>query len=101
MKRILTGVVLVSAAMMPGVVARAQQTNAYQLCSATSGTPAEQRLASCTSVIEAGTETPENLARAFYNRGIVYFGKQDNDSAIADFDQAISLDPSIAVFFND
>jgi Tfp pilus assembly protein PilF len=38
-------------------------------------------------------ETPLPNARAYLKRGITYRGKGDNDRAIADFTQAIQLDP--------
>jgi tetratricopeptide (TPR) repeat protein len=50
------------------------------------------RISACTAVIQSGT----NLAGAFYNRGAAYHGKDDYDRAIADYSEAIRLDPTIA-----
>jgi tetratricopeptide (TPR) repeat protein len=33
------------------------------------------------------------FAVAYFNRGVIYYGRDDYDSAIADADQAIRLDP--------
>ena len=46
----------------------------------------------CTAVIQSGRENKQNLAIAFYNRGMVYFRKGDDDRAAKDFVQAIRLD---------
>jgi tetratricopeptide (TPR) repeat protein len=50
----------------------------------------------CTSIIDAGTETNENLASAYYNRGNVYMRKGDYDRAIADLSDAIQRKPDLA-----
>lgn len=62
----------------------------------------------CNAIIEAGAETPARLARAYLNRagvrlraypdGGVGFDR-DLDRAIADFSQAIRLDPTLADAF--
>jgi tetratricopeptide (TPR) repeat protein len=88
--RVLMGVAaLLAAAMAPIAAARAQQSDELRAC--TAGTAPEQKLASCTAVIEAGLETPENLAIARDNRGNLYLNKPDYDRAIADFEAAIQL----------
>src|SRR5215472_7723732 len=98
--RAVLGAALLASAVAPLAAARAQQSDEMRLCTtASAGTP-EHRLESCTAVIEAGTETSQNLAIALYNRGSIYLSKPDNDRAIADFDEAIRLDPGDARFFN-
>jgi tetratricopeptide (TPR) repeat protein len=47
-----------------------------------------------TRIIDAGTETSENLAIAHTNRGIGYNRNGDHDLAIADFDKAIQIQPN-------
>ena len=55
---------------------------------------------SCSELIELGKETPKNLAVAFTNRGNGYVFKDDYDRAIADYTEAIRLDPnSVAAYF--
>src|SRR5215471_3757640 len=56
----------------------------------------DERIAACTRVIAAGRG---NLAWAFNNRGNAYQRKGDNDRAIADYDQAIRLDPKNAASY--
>ena len=57
---------------------------------------ADQRISGRTSIIQSGRETRRNLAVADYSRGIVYSDKGDDDRAIAEYDQAILLDPKYA-----
>jgi tetratricopeptide (TPR) repeat protein len=57
----------------------------------------DERFAACTRVIAAGQG---NLAWAYTNRGDVYLVTGDSDRAIADYDQAIRLDPKYAVAYN-
>jgi tetratricopeptide (TPR) repeat protein len=58
-------------------------------------------IAACTRVIDAGRYTGINLAPVFYNRGHAWRDKGDLDRAIADYDQAIKLDPGhFAAYYN-
>jgi lipoprotein NlpI len=54
----------------------------------------------CTRDINSGRYKGHDLAVAYYNRGVEYDGKQDVDRAIADYSQAISIDPKYAVAYN-
>jgi Flp pilus assembly protein TadD len=45
-------------------------------------------------LIESGRETRDKLAAAYDKRGIAYANKGDLDRAIADFNEAIRLDPT-------
>ena len=58
------------------------------------------RIGACTALIQSGTLDAKTLAVAFYNRGVAYADKKDYDRAIADYDQAIRLDPNYAHAFN-
>jgi tetratricopeptide (TPR) repeat protein len=50
----------------------------------------------CSAIIDAGTETKENIAVAYRLRGVAYGKKGDDDLAIKDFDTLISLYPKNA-----
>lgn len=50
-------------------------------------------IAACTSMLETGNLTARDRAKAFSRRGTAYYAKEDYDRAIADFDQAIKLNP--------
>jgi tetratricopeptide (TPR) repeat protein len=56
-------------------------------------------ISSCTAIIQSGKETRKKLAVTYHNRGIAYGNKGQYDRAIADFDQAIRLNPNDADFF--
>src|ERR1700687_2120498 len=54
----------------------------------------------CTAIIDMGQETPEDLTKARFSRGVAYLGTGQIDRAIADFDQAIALNPNEPTGFN-
>lgn len=60
----------------------------------------ERLIRACTAVIRSGRQTPENLARAFFNRGRALADKGQFDPAIRDFDEAVRLDPKYPDAFN-
>ena len=51
----------------------------------------EERVASCTTLIDSGRYQPVNLAILHDNRGMAFRAKGDLTNARSDFDQAISL----------
>jgi tetratricopeptide (TPR) repeat protein len=57
---------------------------------------AEQRISGCGALLQLGKETPSNLAKASNNRGLAYQAKGDGERAIADFSEAIRLEPKFA-----
>jgi tetratricopeptide (TPR) repeat protein len=58
------------------------------------------RIVACTRNIESGRFTGSNLAIAFSNRGLAYKRKSQWDRAIADYSEAIRLNPNDAQIFN-
>jgi len=56
----------------------------------------DQRTSACSAIIESGSETPENLARAYGNRGVAYDNKGEYDRAGRDYDESVRLDPTSA-----
>ena len=56
----------------------------------------EQAIAGCTRVIGSRRVRRSNLSAAHYNRGLAYRDKRQFDQAIADFSEAIRLDPKNA-----
>jgi tetratricopeptide (TPR) repeat protein len=55
---------------------------------------ADERISACTTVIDSHHYSGKDSAWAYDNRGNAYLEKQDYDNALADFSQAIKLDPN-------
>lgn len=65
-----------------------------------SSSAVDQTITGCTALIRSGRESKHNLAIDFNNRGVAYYNKTDYDRAIADYNQAIRLDPSFVQAYN-
>ncbi|MEQ1492835.1 MAG: tetratricopeptide repeat protein [Terricaulis sp.] len=79
--------------------ARAQSANKDRdNCS--EGRSPELIIAACDAVVASGTETSENLARAFNNRGLAYAELNDLPRAIAAFDDAIRVNPMYSAAYS-
>ena len=57
-------------------------------------------VAGCSRVIEDAKQKPKGRAAAYYNRGNAHSAKGDHEQAIADYDEAIKLDPKSASAYN-
>jgi len=77
----------------------AQTPQQRELCYKTTAAD-EQTISGCTAVIQGGKENQQDLAIAYYNRGIGYQNKKDPDRALADYDQALRLRPNYSSAFN-
>jgi tetratricopeptide (TPR) repeat protein len=65
------------------------------------GDDTDLKIAGCTAVLEDAGESPEKRATAFFNRGYAHAENGDTDSAIADYGQAIELDPENPDTYNE
>jgi tetratricopeptide (TPR) repeat protein len=54
----------------------------------------EVSLAGCAKIIDRAKDTKNNLAIAYYNRGIAYQNKGEHAKAIAEFNQSLKLNAS-------
>lgn len=59
-----------------------------------------ESIAGCTAAIQAGNMTSAGLAIMFYDRGNAYFNQNDYARAIADYNEAIRVNPRYAEPFN-
>jgi len=82
------------AAMMVSAVA--QLSPHWQACTGNPGIDWDQQIKSCTALIQSGTELKENVAIAYYNRALAYENKDDYARAVADYDEALRLNPNDA-----
>jgi len=96
-----TARVIVGAIALAAVagVANAQLSPQWEACTGNPGIDWDQQINSCTVLIQSGNKSKENLAVAYYNRGLAYENKEDYARAIADYSDAIRLDPNDAEAF--
>jgi tetratricopeptide (TPR) repeat protein len=76
--------------------ATAQLSSHWQACTGNPGIDWDTQIKSCTALIQSNTELKENVAIAFYNRALAYENKEKYDLAIADYSEAIRLNPNDA-----
>lgn len=60
----------------------------------------DQTIEGCSGLISAVRPPTGDLTKAFYNRGIAYNNKGDNDKALQDYDQAINHKPDYTIAYN-
>src|SRR5262245_5409163 len=65
------------------------------------GVSPEQKLESCTVVIQSAGQTRQVLVAAYRNRGVAYNRKGGDGPLIADFDDGIRLKPDYAKAYHD
>ena len=74
------------------------QTSAADFAKCASADP-DTQIGACTAIIQSGQDTGTNLAIDYYDRGIGYAAKGVADQAIADYSEAISLNPAFALAY--
>ena len=97
--RILTGAVaLAFAGSLAGPASAESQ--AWTWCVNKAKASPDLQISGCTTVIQSGKESKSNLAIAFNNRGNGFRKNHDNDRALADYNQAIRLNPKLTIAYN-
>jgi tetratricopeptide (TPR) repeat protein len=81
--------------MLAAPVASAPAQN-WPFCTGNPGVDWDQQIKSCSALIQSDTEPKENIAVAFFNRALAYEEKGDYHRAIADYSEAIRLNPNDA-----
>ena len=79
--------------------AAAQQPLDHERCGGKGGVTPEQQIDACATLVGSGQLSPQHLAGALNNRGSGYQRKQQYDRAIQDYDQAIRLNPNVAIAY--
>ena len=98
----LVGSAFASAAVMVMLApAAAQVSQKWAWCVNQGGMfSADQRISGCSSLIQSGRVSGQNLAVVYHSRGLAYYDKGDDDRAIADYNEAIRLDPNFAYAYS-
>ncbi len=61
---------------------------------------ADSAIEACTRIIKAGKTRGTDLAITYYNRAISYRQKDDNESALADYNESLRINPKYPKAFN-
>src|SRR6266849_4979301 len=78
----------------------AQLAPEWKFCDSKGLGTSDERIRSCTVLAESSRESAKNKAVAYFNRGIAWYLKGDNDRAIGDYSDAIRLNPMYASAYN-
>lgn len=89
-----------AAAAQPNATAQSARATPRDVAACAQVKDHDAAVAGCTRVIEDRKQKPRAKAAAYYNRGNAHAAKGDQAAAIADYDEAIKLDPKSAVAFN-
>ena len=97
-KRLLPACMLMTVLLPSAALAQTLQDRRW--CDGEDGATVAQRLDGCSAMIKGGREKGDKLAEVFNYRGVAYRLKGDHERAIADYAQAIRLNPKFAAAFN-
>jgi len=86
--------------VVPAMAAPATPAAQLSQCAGEHDESAEQVIAACTALINAGQVDAKELSRVYAYRAFGYERKDDLNRAVADADQAIKLDATSAVAFH-
>jgi tetratricopeptide (TPR) repeat protein len=79
--------------------AAAETQQQIDWCNGKDSVGADFVISGCTAIIQTNGKSPKDLSTAFNNRGNAYYDKKDYDRAIADYSEALRLDPGFALAF--
>jgi tetratricopeptide (TPR) repeat protein len=95
------GIVMANAVAPASAQRQATEQHAYQCMNVNNAYSPDQRIEGCTIMIASGVGTAEATAQFFHMRGIAYREKRDLEHAIADYSEAIRLNPKRAEAYHD
>src|SRR4029077_216216 len=92
---------LLATTLLPTAGATAQEASSWDMCNNEGKAyPSDIVIYGCSAVISSGASNSQNLAVAFNNRGLAFRARGDIAHALADYDEAVRLDPGYAGVFN-
>ncbi len=90
---------LVIAIAAAPLLVHAQLSPNWEGCTGNPDIEWKQQIERCSALIADSAETQHNLSIAYYNRALAYENLDDYPKAIADYSEAITLDPTDADAF--
>ena len=79
-----------------GAPGGAQRANSHDEDDCTRSEDPDKVIPACTRLAEDASDTPHNRSVAYYDRGNAHKNRKDYDHALADYTEAINLDPQNA-----
>jgi tetratricopeptide (TPR) repeat protein len=91
------GAACVASVLAGPAAAQAQQE--IDWCNGNDSVGTDLVISGCTAVIQSKEKSQKEVSTALNNRGNAYYDKKDYDRAIADYSEALRLDPQFALAF--
>src|SRR5437016_146462 len=68
------------------------QSQNWDWCTGRDNPTFDQRIDACTAIINSGSETPSDRAKAWGNRAVAYANNGNTERALRDYEESLRLD---------